>query len=227
MKFFPGNTDFIDIHSHRSYPEPGVFRIYNDFLDNRQEVDYNGPKSTGIHPWHISGATDPVVVEKNLTEALKFENVLFVGETGLDRYRQTDIGLQTEIFRIHLDVAEKIKKPVILHCVRAFDELFRIREEVRPFQSWIFHGFNSSPEMARTACSMGIHISIGERLAKNRKKLEAILENVPLSAIFMETDDGDLSIAGLYELVAEILQIELAELKNYMLGNYKKIMTHE
>ena len=79
-----------------------------------------------------------------------FADVQAVGEIGLDLARPVDRVRQTELLRMQLRSAEQLGKPVVLHCVRAFEPLMRVLEEYR-LRAVIFHGFIGSPEQAAHA----------------------------------------------------------------------------
>lgn len=219
----PLNTDFIDIHSHHTEISRDIFRVFNVFLQNVSAVNYPGPLSIGLHPWHLDKWDEPGNLMEKLYHACSSENVIFIGEAGLDKIKNPDMDFQSEIFKTHIHISEKLKKPLVIHCVRAYEELLSIYKQENPAQVWINHGFDSSPEMAVDLVKKGIYISLGERLLKKKEKAEKILHSVPLSMIFIETDDGGSTIDDLYEQVSIMKNIEVKELKSYLLGNFLKI----
>lgn len=222
----PGKDDFIDIHSHKPSLGDNVFQVFNVFFQERELPDINSSFSLGLHPWHIQYYPNPENLEKDLFEKCLSDKVLMVGETGLDKLREPGLSFQKKVFRIHIRVSEKLGKPLIIHCVKAYEDLLKIRAEEKPVQSWIIHGFDSSPEMAVSLVQQGIYLSAGERLLKKKEKSRKVLSKIPLSCLFIESDDGNWTIDFLYQLVAGIYEIELPQLKKSILGNFQKIFTN-
>ena len=154
------------------------------------------------------------------------QKVLFIGETGLDKFKEKDLSLQREIFIEHIRLSEEVHKPLIIHCVRAFEELLEIKNQIKPQQKWIIHGFDSSPEMAASLVKQGIYLSVGERLLKKPGKSKQVLALTPLSKLFIESDDGKTPIPELYRQVAEYYMIEIKDLKEFITGNFN-FLFHE
>ncbi len=182
-----------------------------------------GPVSVGLHPWHIHHDDKLAELRPLLARAAADPAVVALGETGLDKVIHTSMALQEDVFLTHVDISEESGIPLIIHCVRAFQEIVRIRTRNSVSQPWILHGFNSSPEMAGELVSHGFYISVGERLLRNRGKCQAILEQVGLSAIFAETDDDDLPIEEVYRQLAEMAGWDLKAVKEGIWNNFKTV----
>lgn len=191
MIAFPDHSVFIDIHSHNPLREERIFRIYNLNLADFEDLNHNGPVSTGLHPWHIHHFEEPDNLRSMLVEAAANESVVAIGETGLDKVINTSMAMQEEVFRTHVDISEEVQKPLIIHCVRAFHDILRIRKETAASQPWIMHGFYSSPEIADEMATLGFYISVGERLLRNKNKSREILDTISREYLFAETDDDD------------------------------------
>ena len=223
MMTLPEHTEFIDIHSHNPVREENVFRIYNLNLGDFQEQAVTAPVSAGLHPWHIVHFKPLEELEPLLVRAAEQDLVIAIGETGIDKVIMTNMTLQEEVFRIHVDISEEFSKPLIIHCVRAFEDIVKIRKETGASQPWILHGFNSSPQMAEDLASKGFYLSVGERLLRNRDKTRDILRHIPLSSLFTETDDDNMPIEVVYNQLAEIAGISLKNLKDSITGNLLKV----
>lgn len=226
MNFSPVNRDYIDIHSHHAYREKGIFRIYNLFPQDNFENQNDLLLSIGLHPWYIHEYPDKKNLYNNLLTIAGNQKVLFIGETGLDKFKEKDLSLQREIFIEHIRLSEEVHKPLIIHCVRAFEELLEIKNQIKPQQKWIIHGFDSSPEMAASLVKQGIYLSVGERLLKKPGKSKQVLALTPLSKLFIESDDGKTPIPELYRQVAEYYMIEIKDLKEFITGNFN-FLFHE
>jgi len=223
MEIITAHTGYIDIHSHNPLREKNVFRLYNLNLADYVSTQQEGPVSTGLHPWHIAHFDHLGELRSLLVEAAADDRVLAIGEAGMDKVITTSMALQEDIFITHVDISEEAGKPMIIHCVKAFQELIRIRQETGGSQPWIIHGYNSSPEMAEELASKGFYISVGERLLRNRHKSREILNSVPLSMVFAETDDDERPISEIYEQMAGLSGISVKEMKEYLAGNFKKV----
>ena len=107
--------------------------------------------------------------------------VVAVGEAGLDAVRGGDAAIQEDVFVRQALLAEKVEKPLVVHCVRRYGRILELHKAISPRQLWIIHGFRGKPELARQLSAAGIGIS----LALPRPEIEAI---VPPSLLFHETD---------------------------------------
>ncbi len=222
MRPIPANNDYIDIHSHHSDVHEGVFRIYNLFLQDFQENTGYEAISVGLHPWHIDNYNDPENLEATLNRAVKEKNVIAVGECGLDKIIKVPLEKQKDIFMKQVRISEENELPVIIHCVKAYQELLEIRNNTNAHQPWILHGFNSSAQLAGDMISKGIYISAGTRLLHSPEKCREVLNAIPVEFLFIETDDDE-DIREIYEKVAKCINISVNELKVNVFYNFKKV----
>ena len=222
MKEFPDKSSYIDIHSHHWKSKPEIFRIRSFSVPDFREIPDDIPCSVGLHPWHISLVGEGVNLMEILEEAGKMENVFAFGETGLDKIIDTDLSVQEEIFRLHIEFSEKYNKALVIHCVKAFDVLFELKKEYNPKSPWILHGFSSSVKMAEDIISKGIYISVGERILRKKNKGHDVVTKIPIESLFIETDEDEKSIEQIYSDVATIKMISVNELKENIFNNFHK-----
>ncbi len=98
----------------------------------------------GVHPWYVNDN-----YQKDGDQLCELAPKLCaIGETGLDSLRG-DTRLQMESLKIHIDIAKSHNLPLVIHCVKAFDEMYAILNKTRPAVPVLFHGFNSSTQLAR------------------------------------------------------------------------------
>ena len=171
-------------------------------------------ETVGIHPWHALD-DDISVVESAI------EGVDAVGEIGLDFACDTPREVQITIFRAQLAIAEQHEKPIVLHCVRAFEEVMKILSEYR-LKAVIFHGFIGSVEQAQRAVAQGFYLSFGERTFRSPRTIEA-MRSTPLSSLFVETDESPTPIEEIYEKIALLRGISTAELAAATEDNFRRI----
>ena len=148
-------------------------------------------------------------------------DVQAIGETGLDFACPVPREAQFAALRAQLTLARRTGRPVVLHCVRAFEPLMRELAACEP-RAVIFHGFIGSPEQAQQALRRGYYLSFGERAFASPKTLRALHET-PLGQLFFETDDAEVTIEEIYARAAEALGRPVEELQRATLENYKRL----
>lgn len=203
----------IDFHTHKK--ESGDINLFNAFLE-----PYDLPCSFGIHPWYINTTFQEDLI--TLKERVQQENCYAVGECGLDKNSEVPFPVQETCFRAQVELSEWIQKPLIIHCVKAIQELIQIKREIQPKQPWIFHGFRKTNTLQQLL-NEGFYISIGTAIVYD-KKLQEILPEIPLNKLFLETDDKENPIEEVYAKVAEIVGINQVDLENQIQENFKLIM---
>ena len=136
--------------------------------------------SAGLHPWDV---TEYFEDQLNVLEKLLANpQVLAVGECGFDALKGPSHELQERAFVRQVEFSEKYGKPMILHVVRDFDSVIRLRKQLKPTQKWLIHGFRGGPEQMNQLYAQGILVSFG--LKHNPESLRA----VPSDRLFLETD---------------------------------------
>lgn len=93
------------------------------------------------------------------------------------------LAAQTALLRIHYELSETLRKPLILHIVKSFPEIIALRKQWKPTQPWIIHGFRGKPQLARELLAHGFHLSYG------KKYNPASLAITPASRLLRETDE--------------------------------------
>lgn len=150
------------------------------------------------------------------------KNCLAIGEIGLDKTIQTDINKQIKDFKSQLIYAEKLNLPVIIHCVKAYNELIEIKRSLNPIQPWIIHGFRKT-NLLNTLLKEDFYISVGSAIIHDRK-LQASIKTIPNNRLFLETDnDLNHNIEEVYQKVAFLKEISLLALKTIISNNFKTV----
>lgn len=171
-------------------------------------------ETVGIHPWHAANC-DLAEVEKHAPSADA------IGEIGLDYACEVPREVQTAVLRAQLTLAEQFEKPVVLHCVRAFEEVMKIVADYR-LKAVIFHGFIGSKEQAQRALAQGYFLSFGERTFHSPKTIEA-LRITPLSQLFAESDESPTPIEEIYSKIADLRGVSTEDLDAAAKSNFAKI----
>jgi TatD DNase family protein len=195
---------YINIHTHHTKPVEGVISIGNLYKDF-DSVENDSFYSVGLHPWYVTEETwkdqFAAVKEKSL-----LKNVVAIGEAGLDKVTETDFELQQTVFSKHIQLANEVQKPLIVHCVRAHAEVIALLKQTPVQVPVIFHGFNKSVELARQLVALGYYLSFGKGLEK--QGLQEVMAALPRAKIFLETDNSTASIEEIYAHAAAAFQID-------------------
>ena len=207
-----------DLHTHHPKANPSVIEIEN--LRYGHVTSGKTPYySVGLHPWFLE--TDGLDAAKRwLRQQAGLSGVPAIGEAGLDKVCHTPWALQEEAFEYCIGVSETARKPLIIHCVRAFNEVIRIKKQVKPRQVWIFHGFNKHPDTAQMLLNEGCFLSFGAVLLKPGNHSAESLQQTPDDRFFLETDDAaDVDIADIYAKAAILRGVSTEQLKELLAKN--------
>jgi TatD DNase family protein len=215
-------VEYLNIHTHRELKESGVTGILSLSLTG------NGPFtmpvaqqiSVGLHPWHAKIANLEADFVR-LEQIAKTTRVKMIGECGLDRLRGENLSDQLIILKRQLSLADTLSKPVILHCVKCFDELMVVQKEMNLNIPLIIHGFNKRPELGRQLLYKGFYLSFGPAILNADSGAATLLQELDL--FFLETDDADCNIQEIYQAAAKIKKCTVPELKAVIFDNWKKI----
>ena len=210
---------FFNLHTHQFSNQTNVLELVNQYP---QEFDTSIPNySIGIHPWHID--EDRIDEDLSIIESkLKDEKCLAIGECGLDKRIEFPIALQQMVFEKQLALAEKYRKPVVIHCVAAFQEVIAIKKKMAISVPMIIHGFSKNKETAEQLIANGFYISFGKYLLRN-PELELVFKSIPKEHLFLETDTIEEGIAAVYELAAKYKNIEMGEMKAIINANFDTV----
>lgn len=204
-----------DIHTHHHPNTPGeaIVQLMPDAFYPQQGHFY----SVGLHPWEIKD--DWRTQMAGLLVKALHPQVAMIGETGIDkRSGSAPIEVQMEVFREHVRLSELLRKPLIIHCVKGFDEVLAIRKELKATLPWLIHGFRGGIEQWQQLSRAGLLVSIGEHYD------EELVKELPLSQLFIESDErGDL--AAIYNLVSETKHVEASELAQHVATNIYSLLT--
>ncbi|MCG8749824.1 TatD family hydrolase [Tenacibaculum finnmarkense] len=207
---------FINIHTHTNSDEN--FSILNCYPNS---TDFNTPFSIGIHPWFINKNTiedELIFIKKKLLH----KNCYAIGECGLDRLSEVNYTLQIAVFKEQINLSEEFKKPLIIHCVRSFQEIIQIKKELKPRQKWLIHGFHKNNQIATDLIKNGCFLSFGKALLYS-EKLQEVFFTIPLDKIFLETDDAKIDIATVYEKASRIKNTSVKKIQENIHQNFNTL----
>ena len=215
--------EFFNFHTHQFTNQTDILELVNQYP---QEFNAAIPfYSVGIHPWYIVG--DRVDADlKIIEEKLQTDNCLAIGECGLDKRIEISLEQQIIVFKKQLALAEKYKKPVVIHCVAAFQEISAIKKEMKISVPMIVHGFSKNAQVANQLIKDGFYLSFGKYLLRN-PELKTVFEQIPNDRFFLETDTVEESIKQVYNLAADYKNIRINELQDIISVNFKTVFQNE
>lgn len=192
----------LNIHSHHAgFPNETVIR---NLTSHYETVAAGGLFSLGIHPGFIEGKG--TAQWESLKQWARQPQVVAIGECGLDKRYPNNWTDQLSLFRQQIQLAVSLGKPLILHCVKAWEEVFSLLKTEKITVPVIFHGFNKTHELAVRITREGYYLSFGKALEK--EGIRNTLAQLPADRFFLETDDALLPIASVYEWAASALGID-------------------
>lgn len=200
-------TALPDLHTHRAAP-PGAPSLLN--LQPGHIAPSFVPRegclyTAGWHPFSL-----PARLEKSLEELrhlAALPSVRAIGECGLDRLSPEPMERQMLAFRMQAMLAEEMKKPLILHVVRALDLMLSVHKEMRPRMEWIMHGFRGRPATAAQLIRAGISLSFGTHFNEDSVAI------CPTERLYVETDEAPaLTLPSTSEKVARLKSVPVKTL---------------
>ena len=209
---------FINTHTHAQLYDAKI-EVVNLTLGNSDKPKYY---SYGIHPWHVEKETCYGQLEL-LEQAMHEKRCLAIGECGLDKLSKSDFALQQEIFTEQIKLANKVNKPLIIHCVKAFNELINCLNLNDNKVPVIIHGFNNNENIARVMVNEGYYFSFGKALLGYESNAAKAIINVGRKHFFLETDDADISIKYIYKKASELLGISEEIIQQQLQSNFERV----
>ncbi|SDJ30082.1 TatD family hydrolase [Billgrantia gudaonensis] len=150
----------------------------------------------GLHPYFVDEHRDGdlVALERALDEHAE---VVAVGECGIDARFADSWDAQWILFDAQLRIAKARDLPVVIHCVRANDQVAKRLRQLDLPAGGLIHAFAGSPEQARQFLDLGFVLGLGGALTHARaKRLHRAVASLPDDGYVLETDSPDMPLAG-------------------------------
>lgn len=192
--------------------------------------------TAGISPNDLSENTLEEL--KEIEKIAQNENVVAIGEIGLDYYWNKDNKeFQKEIFIKQIEIANKLNMPIVIHTRDAVIDTIDILKNIMPCnKKGIFHCCPLNLELIKEAVKLGYYISFSGVITFKNAKAEAAIKEVPLDKLLIETDSpyltpepfrGKRNNPGNVEFVArkiaDVLEISFEEIEKITMENAKRI----
>ena len=196
-------------------------------LTKKYDIVYG---ALGFHPTELDNYSDDSI--KWLEENINNDKIVAIGEVGLDyHYENADKEKQIKAFNEQLQLAEKYKKPIIVHTRDAIQDTYNILKKYKLKGS--IHAFSGSLEMAKEFINLGYYIGVGGVCTfKNAKNIVNVIKNISTEYILLETDSPYLTpepyrgkintpknISIIADKIAEIKQINISEVVDVTTDN--------
>jgi TatD DNase family protein len=219
----PEPDDYIDIHTHNAKPAKGIFAVENLMAHENLIPGTITAKAftAGIHPWHLNEFNRDQLLEY-VSNVAGDPNLIAFGEAGFDKLRGPSVELQTSTFAEQIKIAGEYNKPLVIHCVRAWEELLAAHRKMKPLTPWLVHGFRGKQELALQLIKRGMYLSFWFDFVMRPESAE-LLRFLPNDRIFLETDGADVDIRDIYRKVSIDLGMNAEELKRIVFNNFSAL----
>jgi TatD DNase family protein len=261
---------FVDSHCHLTFPELAarlddiraemaaaqvdralcICTTLEEFSDvHRLALTHDNFWSTvGVHPDN-EGVAEPTL--SDLVSRAGLPRVLAIGETGLDYFRLgersvADMHWQRERFRVHIEAARTVGRPLVIHTRNASADTLSILKEMGEdggsgCAGGVFHCFTETSEVARSALDLGFYISFSGILTfKSAQDLRDVAAFVPLDRMLIETDSPYLApvpyrgktnnpsyVPFVARQLAEIRQVTVEQMAALTSANFDRLFRPE
>ncbi len=201
---------YFDFHHHDSKNFSGIYNL------ELYETPPIGFFSAGIHP-NLSAKTTENQFHW-LQEIANNKYCVAIGECGLDGLINIDDGLQEEVFEKQIHLANELKKPLIVHCVRRFSQVIHFQKKAKV--PMVVHGFNKRKTIGNELQKHDFYLSFGKSVLQN-VNLQEFVKDFPTEKLFLETDDTPFDLHTLYQKVADLKKIKVEKLTLQIEENLK------
>lgn len=210
---------YVNLHTHSFLNDSSILEVVNQYpWEFKADILHY---SIGIHPWYIKKERLELDL-KCIEEKLQLSECLALGECGLDKRIEISLEMQIEVFKKQIELVKKTNKPIILHCVAAYQEIIRLKKEMNIQNPMIIHGFSKNEQVAKSLLDNGFYLSFGKYLLRNPELIN-VFKSVPDDKFFLETDTIEETIVEVYEKARLIKEMNLNELKSNIENNYVNV----
>lgn len=210
---------YFDVHTHELKTIPSDKTILNLPWQLHQSLPLNQPFSLSVHPWYLDQYNSDCFKK----ELDKIENNPFfwaIGECGLDKNTDFSFDFQISLLNEQYKLAKRLNKPMIIHCVQAFDLLLQWKKDKNEVPMLV-HGFVRKLPLLESLIKSGFYVSFGAALCQQRPTLHTAFAEMPINRLFLETDAQlEYSIEDIYHAASILKNIERESLEAQILDNF-------
>lgn len=158
----------------------------------------------GIHPWYLFHENTALNQDSLIDLAQLCDNnqerICAIGETGIDTKiaeQYDNLAQQREFFAFHLELANTLSKPVIIHHRKSHQHIIPLLKQFKPKKQGVIHAFSGSYQEAKQYIDLGFKLGIGGTITYPRaKKTIETVKKLPLESILLETDAPSMPLNG-------------------------------
>lgn len=190
----------------------------------------------GLHPCDVKAnyQEELLLIEQHIPK----QKIYAIGEIGIDLYwDKTTLAIQVAAFKAQIQWAKQLDLPIVIHCRDAFDEVYEVllQEQDEKLRG-IFHCFTGTLEQAQKIIALGFYLGIGGVVTYKNSGLDAVVAQLPLDRLVLETDAPYLTpvpfrgkpnessyLVHVAQKVADLHQISLAKIADITTENSRKI----
>lgn len=212
-----------DIHSHSSLFDPNHNKVFSillhpetDIVGLRKKLHPNLHVSIGAHPWYASewNSSNLYLLESKLSSF----SIPLIGEIGLDNACGIPFETQLQVFEKQLLFAEQVRLPVLIHNIGHQEAIMALKKKYSKVPTWIIHGFRGKEQEARQYLQNGFHLSFGLKFHIDSLRI------CPMNRLFLETDESNVELEVLYNIVAKEKSIAQEHLEQQVHLNFESIL---
>ena len=190
----------------------------------------------GLHPCDVK--EDYLNQLDEIYKSISNRTIYAIGEIGIDLYwDKATLAIQQDAFRKQIGWAKDLGLPIVIHCREAFDEVFELLESERDDKlRGIFHCFTGNVAQAKQAIDLNFFLGIGGVVTYKKSGLDAVLAEIDLANLVLETDSPYLApvpfrgkpnessyLVYVAQKLADIYQVSMEEIANVTTENSKKV----
>ena len=221
---------YLDHHTHISGSPSNaseIMRIFSIDASNFEDLGKISEITTmghgftiGLHPMSYNFMTF-----ENVSRIIHqyHDNILGIGECGLDTRIAVPRQHQIELFTAHAELAMEMHLPLIIHCVRSYDDIVHLHQRLKPSTPWIIHGFNRTENIAVKLLDLGIFLSIGKELLDPGHPISTFFKKIGEYPFFLETDGKDIAIQTLYQQASNMLDMSIEAISTIIASHVQQV----
>jgi len=219
---------YLNFHAHQQEPGEDEIVIQSQFLQQNFTMQSDGKifYTAGLHPWHADQLSLDQI-EKKLEKLISEKKIIAIGEAGLDKLKGVKWETQLQVLKKHIEISEKLQLPLVIHSVKAHNEILKLKKDTRAKSNWVIHNFTGSKQMAMDFIDHGFYLSIGHHIKNDNSRINHFFHQLPKDKIFLETDDFDISIKELYRAAAEKWNVGMETLKLQLISNLQEFLKNK
>ncbi len=215
-----GKIKYIDFHTHNRSSDADTVTVLNLMAGDDVPAEFTDSTlfSAGIHPWQLT-ESNLADLQTELLLTVAHPHVALIGEAGFDRMQGGPREVQQRAFIFQAEMASEMDKPMVIHCVKGWDDLRQARKEVMPARPWVIHGFRGNSILAASLADDGFWFSLGSLGLKPE-----VLKALSHERILLETDESGERIADVYRKFGEIAGYDAETAEELMRRNFNALL---